>query len=55
MSVSRLAGALGIERRVIYQAIKDDLLPCYRHGANTRRVLVADAIEWVKNTWERVR
>jgi hypothetical protein len=55
MSVSRLAGALGIERRVIYEAIKDDLLPCYRHGANTRRVLVADAIEWVQNTWERVR
>jgi hypothetical protein len=52
VSVSRLAGALGIERREIYGAIKDDLLPCYRHGVK-RRVLIADAVEWVR-TWERV-
>jgi hypothetical protein len=54
VSVSRLAGALGIERREIYDAIKNDLLPYYRHGVK-RRVLIADAIEWVRNTWERVR
>ena len=52
LSVSRLAGALSIERREIYDAIKNDLLPCYRHGTH-RRILIADAIEWIRNTWKR--
>jgi hypothetical protein len=54
VSVARLADSLGIERREIYAAIKDDLLPCYRHGVK-RRVLIADAIEWVRKTWVRVK
>jgi excisionase family DNA binding protein len=54
VSVSRLADALGIERREIYEAIKDDLLPAYRHGTHVR-ILIADAIEWVRNTWKRER
>ena len=49
MSVSRLADALGIERREIYAAIKDDLLPCYQRGTK-RRILIADAIDWIRNT-----
>jgi excisionase family DNA binding protein len=53
ISVSRLAGALGIHRREIYEAIKDERLPAYRRGTHVR-ILVADAIEWVRNTWERV-
>jgi hypothetical protein len=54
VSVSRLADALSIERREIYEAIKADLLPCYRHGTH-RRILIVDAIEWVRNTWKRER
>jgi excisionase family DNA binding protein len=52
VSVSRLADALGIERREIYEAIKGDLLPAYRRGTHVR-ILIVDAIEWVRNTWKR--
>jgi len=52
VSVSRLADALGIERREIYDAIKADLLPAYRHGTHVR-ILIVDAIEWVRATWKR--
>jgi hypothetical protein len=54
VSTARLAESLGIERREIYAAIKDDLLPCYRKGVK-RRILIVDAIEWVRATWERVK
>ena len=54
VSVARLADALGIERREIYEAIKDDLLPCYMHGIK-RRILLCDAIEWVRMVWPRVK
>jgi hypothetical protein len=45
---------LDIRPEVIADAIKNDLLPVYRNGAK-RRVLVTDAVEWIRNTWERVR
>ena len=54
LSPARLAGCLDIRPEVIANAIKQDHLPCYRKGTK-RRVLVADAIEWVRNTWERVK
>jgi len=54
VSVARLAESLGISRAEIYEAIKNDWLPCYRKGVK-RRVLIVDAIEWVRNTWERVK
>jgi excisionase family DNA binding protein len=54
VSTARLAESLGISRSEIYEAIKDDLLPCYRKGVK-RRILIVDAIEWVRNTWERVK
>ena len=53
LSPEKLADALGILPRKVSASIKNDLLPCYRDGLK-RRVLVADAIEWVRNTWERV-
>jgi hypothetical protein len=52
VSVARLADALDIDRNEIYAAIKKDLLPCYRHGTH-RRILVADAVEWIRNCWKR--
>jgi hypothetical protein len=54
VSVARLADALDISRSEIYEAIKDDALICYRKGVK-RRILVADAIEWVRSTWPRVK
>jgi hypothetical protein len=54
LSPAKLAECLGIRDTVVADAIKNDLLPVYRQGVK-RRVLVADAIEWVRTTWERVR
>jgi hypothetical protein len=54
LSPARLAHVLDIRPEVIADAIKNDLLPVYRNGAK-RRVLVTDAVEWIRNTWERVR
>jgi len=54
LSPAKLAECLGIRVDVIADAIKQDLLPVYRQGVK-RRVLVTDAIEWVRNTWERLR
>jgi hypothetical protein len=53
LSPTRLAHVLDIRPEVVADAIKHDLLPAYRKGTK-RRVLVADAVEWIKNTWERV-
>lgn len=53
MSPARLADCIGVKRATITDAIKNDLLPCYRKGL-MRRVLVQDAVSWIKNTWERV-
>jgi len=50
VSPARLAECLGITRREVYEAIKDDLLASYQKGVK-RRILICDAIEWVRNTW----
>ncbi len=52
-SPSRLADCLGIDTAKVRDAIKSDRLRCYKIGSQ-RRVLVIDAVEWVK-TWEQVR
>ena len=52
VGIEHLARALAIDAREIRDAIRDDLLPCYRHGTH-KRILVSDAIEWIKNTWEK--
>jgi hypothetical protein len=52
VSVSRLADALDIDRKQIYVAIKAGLLPIYRHGTH-RRILIADAVDWIRKTWKR--
>jgi hypothetical protein len=54
LSPAKLAECLSIRVEVVTDAIKNDLLPCYKKGVK-RRVLVADATEWVRNTWEKVR
>ncbi len=54
LSPAKLADCLGIRPDVIADAIKQDLLPVYRQGVK-RRVLIADAVAWVRNTWERVK
>jgi hypothetical protein len=53
VSPARLADSIGMKRGVVADAIKNDLLPCYRKGLK-RRVLIQDAVAWIKNTWERV-
>jgi hypothetical protein len=53
LSPAKLADCIGIKPQVVTDAIKNDLLPCYRNGLK-RRVLVQDAVAWIKNTWERV-
>ena len=53
LSPARLAESLGIRVEVVTDAIKNDVLPCYRKGLK-RRVTVQDAVAWIKNTWERV-
>ena len=53
LSPAKLAECLGVRPELVADAIKRDLLACYRQGVK-RRVLVADAIEWVRNTWERI-
>ena len=52
LSPARLAHALDTRAEVIADAIKNDLLPVYRKGAKCR-VLVADAVDWIRNTWEK--
>jgi hypothetical protein len=53
VSPAKLAECIGIKPAVVADAIKNDLLPCYRKGLK-RRVLIQDAVAWIKNTWERV-
>jgi hypothetical protein len=53
VSPAKLAECLGIKRATVTDAIKNDILPCYRKGLK-RRVLIQDAVAWIKNTWERV-
>ena len=50
LSISELAAALSVTRQEIYDAHRDGLLPIYRKGTR-RRVLIADAVEWVRATW----
>jgi hypothetical protein len=52
VSVARLAEALDIDRKEIYAALKAGLLPIYRRGTH-RRILIADAVEWIRKTWKR--
>lgn len=52
LSISECAAALGIERREIYAAISSGALPLYRHGTK-RRVLTADVVTWIRQTWKR--
>jgi hypothetical protein len=53
VSPAKLAECIGVKRAVVTDAITNDLLPCYRKGLK-RRVLIQDAVQWIKNTWERV-
>jgi excisionase family DNA binding protein len=52
LSISELATALSVTRREIYEANRMGLLPIYKKGAR-RRVLIEDAVKWVKQTWSR--
>jgi hypothetical protein len=53
VSPAKLADSIGMKRAVVADAIKNDLLPCYQKGLK-RRVLICDAVEWIRNRWERV-
>jgi hypothetical protein len=56
LSPAKLADVLGVRPEMIADAIKNDLLPAYRprQGVKRHRVLVQDATDWIRNTWERV-
>jgi excisionase family DNA binding protein len=52
MTVAELSTALRIERRVVYEALKNGELAAYRKGLR-RLILVSDAVQWIKQTWKR--
>jgi excisionase family DNA binding protein len=52
LSPEALADALGIHPRRVRAAIKAGELAVYQLGAK-RRILVADAVEWVRTCWKR--
>jgi hypothetical protein len=52
LSPAALADALGIDRRKVDHAIKHQSLSVYQLGAS-RRILVADAVDWVRTTWKK--
>lgn len=51
-SPARLSECLGLRRKVVDDAIKAGELPIYKHGAH-RRVLIEDAVAWIRNTWKK--
>lgn len=51
LSVAECASAIGAERRVIYQMIKNGM-PVYRIGVK-RRILTADFVEAIRLTFKR--
>lgn len=53
LSPAKLADCLGVLPRVVADAIKLGDLPCYKHGTK-RRVLVQDAVQYIKQHWRRV-
>lgn len=53
VSPAELADQLGVRLEVISAAIKNGSLECFKHGL-ARRVLVEDAVEFVRKNWERV-
>lgn len=52
LTVSELADSLGIDRNVIYSAIKSKELAIFRRGVR-RLIIVADAVQWIRETWKR--
>lgn len=52
LSPSGLALALGVRREKVLEAIRDGELIAYDHG-KARRVLVVDAVEWVRKHWSK--
>jgi hypothetical protein len=52
LSASALARALQINKTKVLRAVRDGEVDCYSLGT-AKRILVADAIEWIKTTWKR--
>lgn len=52
LSPASLAAALDVDRRKIDHAIRFEGLEVFQHG-NARRILVEDAVEWIRRTWKR--
>jgi hypothetical protein len=52
LSPASLAAALDVDRRKIDHGIKFEGLPIYQHGA-ARRILVCDAVDWIRRTWKK--
>lgn len=51
LSANSLADCLGIHRTKVLAAINSGELPVYKK-AMARRILVEDAVRWIKTTWE---
>lgn len=52
LSVDALAEALGVHRRLLLAAVRAGELPVYQLGTK-RRVLVCDAVEYVRTYWKK--
>jgi excisionase family DNA binding protein len=51
VSVMRLAESIGVHRKHIDRAVADGELRVYQRG-QSRRILVEDAVHWIKTTWK---
>jgi hypothetical protein len=53
LSATALARALQIRPEKVLEAVRVGDLPCYAH-ATAKRVLIEDAVRWVRTKWKRV-
>ncbi len=53
LSPTALARAIQRDKSIVLAAIRAGELDCYRQGT-AKRVLISDAVAWIKNTWKKV-
>jgi hypothetical protein len=54
ISPAGLGTAIGVQPKVIYDAILVGEFPLYQRGM-ARRILVADAEDWIRRTWRKAK
>jgi hypothetical protein len=54
LSPAALATAIGVQPRVVYDAILIGEFPLYQRGM-ARRILISDAESWIRTTWRKAK